>query len=73
MENSKAAALSINFQDGFAARLRHIVKIEEQLKQEAQELLALAERADTSATGEWTLVCLAWNVNRMAALRLKTG
>ncbi len=24
-------------------------------------------------TGEWTLVCLAWNVKRMAALRLKTG
>lgn len=24
-------------------------------------------------TGEWTLVCLAWNVKRMAVLRLKTG
>jgi len=24
-------------------------------------------------TGEWTLVCLAWNVKRLAVLRLKTG
>jgi hypothetical protein len=24
-------------------------------------------------TGEWTLVCLAWNLKRMAVLRLKTG
>ena len=24
-------------------------------------------------TGEWTLVCLAWNVKRMAVLRLKVG
>jgi hypothetical protein len=23
-------------------------------------------------TGEWNLVCLAWNVKRMAVLRLKT-
>jgi len=24
-------------------------------------------------TGEWTLVCLAWNVKRMAVLRPKIG
>jgi len=24
-------------------------------------------------TGEWNLVCLAWNIKRMAVLRLKTG
>ncbi len=24
-------------------------------------------------TGEWTLVCLAWNVKHMAVLSLKTG
>ena len=24
-------------------------------------------------TGEWTLVCLAWNVKRIAGLRLKVG
>ena len=24
-------------------------------------------------TGEWNLVCLAWNVNRMAVLRPKVG
>ena len=24
-------------------------------------------------TGEWNLVCLAWNVKRMAVLRLKIG
>lgn len=29
-------------------------------------------RALKKVTGEWTLVCLAWNVKRMAVLRLKT-
>ena len=24
-------------------------------------------------SGEWTLVCLAWNLKRMAVLRLKAG
>ena len=24
-------------------------------------------------TGEWTLICPAWNVKRMAVLRVKTG
>lgn len=26
-----------------------------------------------AVSGEWTLVCLAWNLKRMAVLRLQTG
>ena len=30
-------------------------------------------RGVRKVTGEWTLVCLAWNVKRMAVLRPKVG
>ena len=32
-----------------------------------------ALRGLKKVTGEWTRVCLAWNVKRMAVLRLKVG
>lgn len=35
--------------------------------------LQFSMRGVKKVTGEWTLVCLAWNVKRIAGLRLKVG